>query len=266
VTPFVEGNLLTGVVPSSPLLNRFSAENRKVAIPHGRIGFPTATPTDIRRIIDDAVWGETQDHRAKAHLVGGSPYAATNVPYDNVSSNVLFAQRGYTNLAYWNQEPVTFPEYVGTARSWADYEAGLATLSVFGQLHGKNMVGPDPAGTYPNYNGGTYTVPTTLPPYNQCIPLRGGWVYTWGSAPSLHTVMTLRRGGVAGIATTDEPFSDGVPGQLDFGAAILTGMSMAEASFLSGDMNSPKATVYGDPLYRPYLKTPYVATEFSLGA
>ena len=273
----VVGNLLIGTFPKSNSLQFYRSAQQAIILPNGRIGYPGAQTSDIQRMVTDAIWAEGQDNRTKLHLIGGHPYTTvpsdswlpfSNFPYDNVSSNYLFSSIGFSNIEYFDNDWTRPPEYVGTMVSVAAWEAGTLPTSTFGLLYGSGSQTPgayQPAGPTYNYLNGTSTNGTAGGIYTSHTALRGGWSFAWQSSAYMQGICTLRKGGAASVCNVYEPRSDGLPGQLEFAANIVSGMSMMESVYLSAAMRAPRTTVYGDPLYRPYKLTAASPNEFSLG-
>lgn len=249
----LDGNLLTGVLVQSPTMNRFKALQRATMVPNGRIGYPGASSAEVQRCVNDAVWAETQNNLGKLHVIGGSPYTASNVPYDNVSSHALFAQSGFTSMAHFDSD-TAFAEYTGATVSRHAYGTGAISLQSLGLLYGAG-----------SQNSTDYALGGPI--YANHQPMRGGWSFAWQSSAFMQGVCTLVKGGCASVCNAQsEPLATGLPGQLEFAASLVAGLTFAEAVFLSSEMLGTRSTAYGDPLYRPYALTALVANEYSRGS
>ena len=265
---FASGNLLSGTFPKSNLMQLYKKAQLAVQIPNGRIGYPGATSADVQRIVTDAIWAEQQDNRAKSHLIGGRGYPSTpNEPYDNVTSNYLFASNGFTNLSRFG--PQGYAEYTGAVVDTTAWETGTLSTTAFAVLFGGGSQDPryylpeaKVIANYQNgYSGGESGFSFI---YKNHTPMRGGWGFAWQSSAYMLGMCVITKGGCTAVCNVMEPYVQGLPDQLEFTTNLLSGLSMMESVYLSAGMTAPRTTVYGDPLYSPYKLTAVSPNEFLL--
>lgn len=236
-----------------------------LSIPSGKIGYPGASSSEVRRCVDDAVWAETQDNRNKLHVLGGSIYKEQTRESPTIHS--LYASNGFTSMGHFTGSAPDYPEYTGLAVNQENFQnAANNPVLFFAMVYSngpQNIMYNVPPGTYPDFHGNTFTITTAQNLYLNTQVLRGGWGYNWQSSAYLFGTTILLKGGCAAVMNSHcEPYIGGIPGMAEFAAGIFYGQSMCEALFNNYDMQNLTTTVCGDPLYRPYAKTVIVATEF----
>lgn len=231
--------------------NDWIKNNRTTQLPYGRIGYPGCTFADIQRIAADANWGESQNNLSKMHIVGGTNYQDGGDKYHMLKANQLFGNSITSgNLYYFDEATFNLSGSVGTQISYNDFDWGQQSPAhdVFGLLISRN---PSPAS------------PPTGIPLNVAswTAKRGAWAYDWGSAAIQVGYDCLQKGGTASILCENEPSSFGIPAVDCVAYALLKGLTMAEANFLSGMMSVSNCSVYGAPDYAPYALTNSISLE-----
>lgn len=107
-----------------------------------------------------------------------------------------------------------------------------------------------------------------LPQYATIMQNRyadGAWGCIWTSSSFLNGRSILKNGGSAVIMSHAEPYANGitVPHELFILLSYYNKMSLMEANFHTF-AGKPGNTVYGDPLYRPYLSSPVGQRNISI--
>lgn len=277
-----------GVKPSHRL--DVSGETRRTnqnVLLCGRIGYPmqrkdapqeafysllTAEPyEEAVRIINDAAEseGSIQTHANKPHFIGITDYVAPG-DYDGQYRALYTAHNmGLKNLTYTSQWTGAYPV---SGKTWVpDPSWHLLPLPAADTTKGQwesttwkeclpELKGHNQAFCYCTSQPNNYWISGELPGVagqnwwaDTISPLRGAWANCFHSSAGANALDVLYKGGCAGVATTAEPFTSGIPSPADFLHNLLRGLTMAEALMLSPQCaNLYNVTIYGDPLYAPY--------------
>ncbi len=230
---------------ASPELGKWITNNRDAQLPYGRIGWPSCTFADIQRVAADANWGERQNNIAKKHVIGGTNYIAGGDTWHSILANEKFSKFvARENLGAFNQVSTQAggpdPATAGFIIDWNSFAYGTIEpdLELFGLLFSLNAA----------YSPDWKTILNSM----SYKPLRGAWAYDWCSGSSGVGYDALKRGAVATILCETEPYSNGLPSVDCVAHCLLLGLTVAEANFLSDQMQSSNHSVYGAPDYAPY--------------
>jgi hypothetical protein len=246
----------------------------------GRLGYPywndataiahsigkAQTYADVKRMIDDCIYAESQPIASKTFCLGFGDYVQQGTHVHQWYSWQFAKTAGlqckvYTNdaagtglhglptnvrnnLTGWLGQPN--PDYDstavfnGTASLVADYYSGGAVLNdgiagVFDGVFGTS----DPYAQY----------------YNSLAPKRGAWAFNWCSAGQWFVENLIRKGGAAGIGPVFEPYTIGLPDEASVISLALKGYSLCEILLYGGPLGWAM-TAFGDPMYRPFKYTP----------
>jgi hypothetical protein len=238
--------------------------------PHGRIGVtstddpaPVETLALTQRVVDDAVAMEERLSDVTSLPIHVNHHDRTLASDDgNIvglqaeRARQLLVRTGLTVLhnvtpgysANWPEQPPA-----NSYGNWRDGELEVSPQDMWGFVT-QGLVN---AGY--TYDGGALYADW----YKSFNILAGGWMVNPTSGPSSAVRRFIEQGGCAGVSTTGEPISNGVPNVHTFVQRILDGMSIAEASILSTPKGCFMLQPLGDPLYAPFPQR--VAPGGSLG-
>lgn len=235
----------------SPKANNWINNNRDTQLPFGRIGWPGCSHADIMRVADDANWSEQQNNLVKMHIVGGTNYGdGGDKTHMNLANARFAAYIDQAHLGVFNRQYLydgqPLPTY-GTIVDWNDFNYGAISppIDLFGLLHS----------AWPTVDFNNLGSHRGLYNYASWTPARGAWQFSWCSGSTYMGYDCLDRGGTASILCEAEPYTTGIPSVDCVASALLHGLSMAEANFLSDHLAVSRHSVYGAPDYAPYAKT-----------
>lgn len=245
----------TGYVDWTPSQTNIYNADRLLA--HGRLGLPHPGDTIAelpligggsvyQNAVTQALIAETRNHREDLHVVS------------------------YTN----NYDPYMTPWMNGQMADWLKAQ-GFRTVEVsLWEEQGDYSWAPAVPGTYGFGSSTGIAVDPGLPPFFAlCLGqefnsapsigqdllgkiLPGAWGFTWTSSAMIFGQALLMNGGAAAICSAGEPRTSGLPLPMQLQLlAIKHQLPLMLALLLAGH-SSPGTTVYGDPLYAPYLHTP----------
>jgi hypothetical protein len=221
-------------------------------IPCGRIGYFGCSTVELQRCVNDAIWAESQDNRGKLHVIGGNAYTAGGDLAHTQQANTFFANflPDLSHLGYFNKTVATWQGTAGVF-DWDGFCSGATPIT------------PNPFATL--FSANPYAgagVPIVL----NTQYARGGWAYDWGSGAFWAGYASVQNGACSAITDESEPFAYGLPSIDAVAAALVAGLTMAEAVFLSGTIQNDNtmrlynSMAHGDPLYTPYKHNPMQLT------
>ncbi len=212
-------------------------------VPHGRLGCPDYTNGTIAEVALRASIGVESIY---THAVTGA-LSAELVDHTN-------AQHALTQTLNYNIISASMNK---TAFDWAKRLAmpNVANMGVDFVMN-ENATPPItlPAPLFALSLGVVYNGPDTgLADAFTCAS--GAWGFVWTSSAGIFGTDVLYNGGAAAVLTMGEPFNNAIPYPNElFIYATAYQTSLALAHFLAYG-NGMGSTVFGDPLYRPYLST-----------
>lgn len=227
-------------------------------VPCGRLGYGKVTVTnDIRteakRMIDDAVWAESNVSPKTAPIVvgfsqrnGGEPSLAIGQYY---AAYRLLVDAGISNLHTYegNYDDAASSKYSAGTHTWP-----LPSISITNQvefLSGNRATPLDVwgwIGAGHENNGTVYTGSVSFQ--------RGAWMFEATSSAVSHGC--LQNNGCAAVIPMQEPETAGIPETSGFVWHLLHGASMMEAELMSTGVSWPvPSEVHGDPLYTPFVNS-----------
>jgi hypothetical protein len=252
----------------------------------GRIGWVElgynevfSTLAQVQTIVNNAITNEAIANKSKLHILGGTAYIYGGGTVNSLATNYVGAASGFTNYGHidtptdygntLDSQPGALNDerdYWATKPAWASatpkaeyYLSG--TNRQWLQLAGGGLVQPF-AVVSPRLD------PELTTTYSdRCTFQSGGWAYSWMSAAYNMGLFSLKNGASMSFLVTSEPGAIGLADSDAMLKALSLGYSGAEAVYrcpakLIGPTQNNitnagylhgVTTVWGDPLYRPYL-------------